>query len=96
MGLRPARRAGRFLEGINGRVPRVSRALDPASLVDAEAVATILLNPSARETLSESRWPRLEIGTAPNNWTYQTKVADYLWFSSMPKVNMLPRMMNEM
>ena len=78
----------RFLEGINGRVPRVSRALDPASLVDAEAVATILLNPKARETLSESRWPRLEIGTAPNNWTYQTKVADYLWFSSMPKVNM--------
>ena len=85
----------RFLGGINGRIPRVCRAFDPDTLVDDEAVTTILLNPSARETLSESRWLRLEIGTAPNNWEYQTKVADYLWFSSMPKVNMIPRMMNE-
>merc|ERR1712127_619103 len=85
----------RFLGGINGRVPRVCRHLNPDSLVDEEAVTTILLNPNARETLSESRFMRLEIGTAPNNWTYQTKIADYLWFSSMPKVNMLPRMMNE-
>lgn len=85
----------RYLGGINGRVPRVCQRLNPDSLVDEEAVTTILLNPSARETLSESKFLRLEIGTAPNNWTYQTKVADYLWFSSMPKVNMLPRMMNE-
>mmetsp|Transcript_7050 Transcript_7050/g.12617 ORF Transcript_7050/g.12617 Transcript_7050/m.12617 type:complete len:511 (+) Transcript_7050:79-1611(+) len=85
----------RFLGGINGRVPRVCQHLNPASLVDNDAVTTILLNPNARETLSESKFLRLEIGTAPNNWTYQTKVADYLWFSSMPKVNMIPRMMNE-
>ncbi|KAL7528956.1 hypothetical protein ACHAWF_002783, partial [Thalassiosira exigua] len=85
----------RFLGGINGRVPRVMRRLDPESDVGESDVTTILLNSSARETLSESRFLRLEIGTAPNNWTYQTKVADYLWFSSMPKVNMLPRMMNE-
>ncbi|KAL3768513.1 hypothetical protein ACHAW5_006709 [Stephanodiscus triporus] len=85
----------RFLGGINGRVPRVCKYLNPESLVDDEAVTTILLNPSAEETLSESKWLRLEIGTAPNNWTYQSKIADYLWFSSMPKVNMLPRMMNE-
>lgn len=85
----------RFMGGINGRVPRVCRHLNPESLVDEEAVTTILLNPNARETLSESKFLRLEIGTAPNNWTYQTKIADYLWFSSMPKVNMLPRMMNE-
>ncbi|EJK70797.1 hypothetical protein THAOC_07814 [Thalassiosira oceanica] len=69
--------------------------LNPGTLVTDEAVTTILLNPSAKETLSESRWLRLEIGTAPNNWEYQTKVADYLWFSSSPKVNMIPRMMNE-
>jgi len=85
----------RFMGGANGRVPRVMRYLNTESLVDEEAVTTILLNPNARETLSESKFLRLEIGTAPNNWTYQTKVADYLWFSSMPKVNMLPRMMNE-
>ena len=85
----------RFLGGINGRIPRICQYLNPNSLVDDEAVTTILLNPNAKETLSESKFVRLEIGTAPNNWTYQTKVADYLWFSSMPKVNMLPRMMNE-
>mmetsp|Transcript_11953 Transcript_11953/g.17846 ORF Transcript_11953/g.17846 Transcript_11953/m.17846 type:complete len:510 (+) Transcript_11953:67-1596(+) len=85
----------RFLGGINGRVPRISQFLNKDSLVDDEAVTTILLNPNAKETLSESKWLRLEIGTSPGNWAYQTKVADYLWFSSMPKVNMLPRMMNE-
>ncbi len=85
----------RFLGGINGRVPRISQFLNKESLVDDEAVTTILLNPNAKETLSESKWLRLEIGTSPDNWAYQTKVADYLWFSSMPKVNMLPRMMNE-
>ncbi|KAL9182110.1 hypothetical protein ACHAXT_012453 [Thalassiosira profunda] len=76
--------------------PTSAKFLNPDSLVDDESVTTILLNPNAKETLSESKFLRLEIGTAPNNWTYQTKVADYLWFSSMPKVNMLPRMMNEM
>lgn len=85
----------RFLGGMNGRVPRICKFLNPGTLVTDEAVTTILLNPSAKETLSESRWLRLEIGTAPNNWEYQTKVADYLWFSSSPKVNMIPRMMNE-
>ena len=85
----------RFLGGMNGRVPRICKFLNPETLVTDEAVTTILLNPSAKETLSESRWLRLEIGTAPNNWEYQTKVADYLWFSSSPKVNMIPRMMNE-
>lgn len=85
----------RFIGGINGRIPRISQYLNPESVVDEDAVTTILLNPNAKETLSESQWLRLEIGTAPNNWTYQTKIADYLWFSSMPKVNMLPRMMNE-
>ena len=85
----------RFFWGMNGRVPRICKFLNPETLVTDEAVTTILLNPSAKETLSESRWLRLEIGTAPNNWEYQTKVADYLWFSSSPKVNMIPRMMNE-
>lgn len=47
----------------------------------------------SQSTLSLSRYLRLEIGTAPENWAVQTKVADYLWFSSVPKVNMLPRLM---
>lgn len=85
----------RFMGGINGRVPRISQFLNKDSLVDDDAETTILLNPNAKETLSESKFLRLEIGTSPDNWAYQTKVADYLWFSSMPKVNMLPRMMNE-
>ena len=85
----------RFIGGINGRIPRICQYLNSESLNDEDAVTTILLNPNAKETLSESQFLRLEIGTAPNNWTYQTKIADYLWFSSMPKVNMLPRMMNE-
>jgi len=63
--------------------------------VNMDDVTTILLNPSAKETLSESKFLRLEIGTSPENWAYQTKVADYLWFSTAPKVSMLPRMMNE-
>jgi hypothetical protein len=83
----------RFLGGINGRIPRVCRALNPASKVTDDAVTTILLNPSAEETLSRTRYLRLEIGTGPDTLQYQTKVADYLWFSSSPKVNLIPRLM---
>lgn len=85
----------RFFGGANGRLPRVYKFFSPDSLVDDESVTTILLNPSAQETLSLSRFLRLEIGTTPDNWQYLTKVSDYFWFSKVPKVNMLPRMMNE-
>jgi len=84
----------RYLGGPNGRVPRVCRFLNRKSRVDDQAVTTILLNPTARTTLSKSRWMRLEIGTSPDNIQYQTKVADYLWFSTMPKISILSRMMN--
>jgi hypothetical protein len=85
----------RFLGGINGRIPRVCEYLNKdKNKVTDDAVTTILLNPTAKETLSLSRYLRLEIGTAPENIDYQTKVSDYLWFSSMPKVNMIPRLMN--
>ena len=91
----------RFMGGMNGRVLRIynrllkSQQSSPSSATE-EAVTTILLNPTAKDRLSESKFLRLEIGTAPNNWKYQTKIADYVWFSSMPKVNLLPRMMNEL
>jgi hypothetical protein len=84
----------RFMGGPNGRIVRICKALNPNMNIDEDAVTTILLNPSAEETLSQSKFLRLEIGTAPSLLQYQTKVADYLWFSTMPKVNMLPRLMN--
>jgi uncharacterized iron-regulated protein len=96
----------RYLQGINGRIPRVygslvkqindSRANSQTvtNKVSDDSVTTILLNPTAAETLSAGRFLRLEIGTGPDTLAYQTKVADYLWFSSSPKVNLIPRMMD--
>jgi len=96
----------RYLQGINGRIPRVYGSLIKQNnengknsqavinKVSDNAVTTILLNPTAAETLSAGRFLRLEIGTGPDTLAYQTKVADYLWFSSSPKVNLIPRMMN--
>jgi hypothetical protein len=85
----------RFLRGINGRIARICKHLNPeANKVTNDCVTTILLNPTAKETLSKSRFLRLEIGTGPKTLAYQTKVADYLWFSSMPKVNLITRLMD--
>ncbi len=96
----------RYLQGINGRIPRVYGSLvkqnnsngtnsqTVTNKVSDDAVTTILLNPTAAETLSAGRFLRLEIGTGPDSLAYQTKVADYLWFSSSPKVNLIPRLMN--
>lgn len=85
----------RFMGGYNGRLERISRFLNKEeNKVIDDCITTILLNPSAKETLSLSRYLRLEIGTAPTNIDYQTKVSDYLWFSKMPKVNLIPRLMN--
>ncbi|CAJ1936773.1 unnamed protein product [Cylindrotheca closterium] len=85
----------RFLRGINGRIPRVYNSLDVSgNKITDDYVTTILLNPTANDTLSKSRYLRLEIGTGPDTLDFQTKIADYLWFSSSPKVNMIPRLMN--
>ena len=84
----------RFLGGINGRIPRICQFLQPECGVTNNAVTTILLNPTAVDTLSKIPKLRLEIGTGPETLDYQTKVADYLWFSESPKVNLIPRLMN--
>lgn len=85
----------RFLQGINGRIVRLCSFLNPsANKVTEDSVTTILLNPSAKDTLSKTNYMRLEIGTGPETLQYQSKVADYLWFNFMPKVNMIPRLMN--
>lgn len=66
----------------------------PESLLTMNDITTILINPNAMDTLSRTVRLRLEIGTGPDTIPYQTKIADYLWFSSSPPVNILPRMMD--
>jgi len=83
----------RYVGGTNGRLPRVCNFLGK-DLVTEECVTTILCNPKADETLSSGRRLRLEIGTAPDVLDYQTKISDFLWFSQMPKVYTIPRLMN--
>lgn len=83
----------RFLYGFNGRIPRICRFLGKAQVTD-DSVTTILLNPNAEDTLSKSRYLRLEIGTGPDTLSFQSKVADYLWFDRIPKVNLIPRLMD--
>lgn len=83
----------RFLYGLNGRIPRICRFLGKEQVTD-NSVTTILLNPTAKDTLSKSRFLRLEIGTGPDTLSSQSKVADYLWFDSIPKVNLIPRLMD--
>jgi hypothetical protein len=65
-----------------------------SSLVSMNDITTILINPTAMDTLSRTVRLRLEIGTGPDTIPYQTKIADYLWFSSSPSVNLLPRVMD--
>jgi Haem-binding uptake, Tiki superfamily, ChaN len=98
----------RYMGGINGRIPRIYSFLQSAaisSIVDASSaissapvtvndVTTILLNPTALDTLSRTARLRLEIGTGPDTLAYQTKIADYLWFDSSPPVKLLPRVMD--
>jgi Haem-binding uptake, Tiki superfamily, ChaN len=87
----------RYLNGMNGRIPRIYQTLlnpDSVGVVTKNAVSTILINPTAADTLSKTRHLRLEIGTGPETLDYQTKIADYLWFSSSPKVNLIPRLMD--
>jgi hypothetical protein len=92
----------RYLGGINGRLPRVYNSLLLSASIDStakdqiteDAVTTILLNPTAASTLSLIKRLRLEIGTGPDTLQYQTKVADYLWFSSSPAVSLLRRVMD--
>jgi hypothetical protein len=98
----------RYLGGINGRLPRVYNSFLSSSAsssttsnnsevddqITNDAVTTILLNPTAASTLSLIKRLRLEIGTGPDTIQYQTKVADYLWFSSSPAVSLLHRVMD--
>ena len=89
----------RYQLGMNGRIPRIYNTLVQQSsstepTMTTDRVTTILLNPTASDTLSKSKRLRLEVGTGPETLDYQQKLADYLWFSESPKVNLIPRLMN--
>eukprot|EP00587_Corethron_hystrix_P003705 CAMPEP_0113302282 /NCGR_PEP_ID=MMETSP0010_2-20120614/3156_1 /TAXON_ID=216773 ORGANISM="Corethron hystrix, Strain 308" /NCGR_SAMPLE_ID=MMETSP0010_2 /ASSEMBLY_ACC=CAM_ASM_000155 /LENGTH=519 /DNA_ID=CAMNT_0000156039 /DNA_START=60 /DNA_END=1619 /DNA_ORIENTATION=- /assembly_acc=CAM_ASM_000155 len=82
----------RFGGGSSLRFPRIWKDLRPDGQITEDAVTTILLDPTAANTLSGSKMLRLNVGT-PISSTYQIKVADYIWFSLIPKVNLIPRLM---
>ena len=66
-------------------MPRIMQYINPLSEIDEEAaVTTILLNPSAEESLSKSNFLHLEIDSHDaETLQHQTKVADYLWFRGL-------------
>ena len=60
------------------------------------STASFLINPTARDTLSlGSSQLRLSIGTKPELFDVETKVCDFIWFSDVPKINLLNRVMND-
>lgn len=54
---------------------------------------TILVNPTALDSLSDNRSLRLALEYADDLYAGKP-LADYLWFSKSPKVNLIPRMLN--
>jgi Haem-binding uptake, Tiki superfamily, ChaN len=77
-----------------GSLDQAQPSLTATESVSMNDVTTILINPNAVDSLSRTVRLRLEIGTGPETIAYQTKIADYLWFSSSPPVNLLPRVMD--
>ncbi|CAM9967141.1 unnamed protein product, partial [Phaeothamnion confervicola] len=73
--------------GSAARAERIAR-----SFGGALAVQTVLLNPTAQESLSLT--PALRLALAYGEDLYATRpLADYLWFSESPPVRLVPRMM---
>jgi len=56
-------------------------------------VASVLLNPTAEESYSYIRRLRLGLGQGARK-SYSRFLADYIWFSTSPRVNLLTRMLN--
>ena len=59
----------------------------------ALSAKTILINPTAQDSLSENRALRLALAYADDLYAGKP-VANYLWFSKSPKINQIPRMVN--
>lgn len=54
---------------------------------------TILINPTAGDSLSPNRSLRLALAYA-NDLSAGKPLANYIWFTKSPKVNQIPRMIN--
>lgn len=54
---------------------------------------SVLINPTAEDSLSDSRALRLALEYADDLYAGKP-LANYMWFSKSPKVNLIPRMLN--
>lgn len=81
---------------------RVKRSLDrvradkfspPSSSSSSNRVYSVLLNPSAADSLSDTAQLRLVLAYGPL-LRYQRPLADFLWFSEYPPVRLLTRTKN--
>ena len=79
----------KFGFGSSGRAARVAD-----SFGGGLAVKTLLLNPTAIDSMSETTNLRLAIELAEDMYDGKP-LADFVWYSQRPKVNQLTRLMNE-
>ena len=89
----------RYLNGINGRIPRIYQCLTTGSStsepsVTDDDVTTILLNPSAAETLSKTRRLRLELGRGPTRYNIKQRLPTICGSAAFPKSVSSRRPMN--
>eukprot|EP00903_Cladosiphon_okamuranus_P020354 g18674.t1 len=78
----------KFGFGASGRAARIAQ-----SLGNEMSTKSVLINPTAEDSLSLSRSLRLALEYA-DDLQNGKPLADYLWFSKSPKVNQIPRMVN--
>lgn len=78
----------KFGFGASGRAARIAK-----SLGSDMPTKSVLINPTAEDSLSLSRSLRLALEYA-DDLLNGKPLANYLWFSKSPKVNQIPRMVN--
>lgn len=86
----------KFGLGVEERVKRSVnrvRATAPSSNNNAK-VYSVLLNPSAVDSLSDTAQLRLVLAYGPTLLRYQRPLADFLWYSEYPPVRLLTRTKN--
>ncbi|CBJ27968.1 conserved unknown protein [Ectocarpus siliculosus] len=78
----------KFGFGASGRAARIAKSLGAEM-----PTKSVLINPTAEGSLSQSRSLRLALEYA-DDLQNGKPLANYLWFSKSPKVNQIPRMVN--
>ncbi|CAN0403512.1 unnamed protein product [Ectocarpus sp. 12 AP-2014] len=78
----------KFGFGASGRAARIAKSLGTEM-----PTKSVLINPTAEGSLSQSRSLRLALEYA-DDLQNGKPLANYLWFSKSPKVNQIPRMVN--